>query len=69
MNVNYSAATRRDDPLMLSKINKLEESNMQLNMKIMKLNNELEQAKSNASIIMKPQMILSPFSKRKDDDN
>lgn len=42
MNVNYSAFTRRDDPIMLTRINKLEENNMQLNLKIIKLNNELE---------------------------
>jgi hypothetical protein len=64
MNVNYSA-TRRDDPILMGKISKLEESNQNLNMKIIKLNNELEQARTNTSVIMKPQMVLSPFTKKR----
>lgn len=69
MNVNYSSATRREDPIMLSRINKLEETNMELKIKVTKLSNELEQARGNLSIVMKPQMQLSPFSRRKEDDN
>jgi predicted KAP-like P-loop ATPase len=38
-------------------------------MRIIKLNHELDQVKRHDSIISKPQMILSSFSKRKEDDN
>ena len=67
MNVNYSS--RRDDQMMLTKINRLEETNAELKMKIINLNSELDQARGNVSVMTKPQMLLSPFSIRKEDDN
>lgn len=58
MNVNYSATTRREEP-----------PKRDLHSKLRKLNDEVENARGNASAILEPQMALSPFSRFREDDN
>ena len=66
MNVNYSATTRREEA---PRNDKRDSSYSHFNLKLRRLNDELEHARNNTSAILEPQMALSPFSRLKEDDN